>query len=70
VEARERLIGTSFRYALVNLAFTADVMSQGGYMVPPDAALGTTTSLTNLDKHAFHKSFVDYLDGLAGRQRR
>jgi hypothetical protein len=64
VEALETLIGTSFRYALVNLAFTADVMSKGGYMVPPDAALGSTTSLTNFYKHAFRKSFVDYLDGL------
>ena len=64
VPALETLIGTSFRYALVNLAFTADVMSQGGYLVPPDAALGATTSLTNLYKHAFRQSFVDYLDGL------
>jgi pimeloyl-ACP methyl ester carboxylesterase len=64
VEALETLIGTSFRYTLVNLAFTADVMSRGGYMVPPDAELGSTTSLTNFYKHAFRKSFVDYLDGL------
>jgi pimeloyl-ACP methyl ester carboxylesterase len=64
VEALETLIGTSFRYSLVNLAFTADVMSRGGYMVPPDAELGSTTSLTNFYKHAFRKSFVDYLDGL------
>jgi pimeloyl-ACP methyl ester carboxylesterase len=63
-EALETLIGTSFRYSLVNLAFTADVMGKGGYMVPPDAALGTTTSLTGFYKHAFRKSFVDYLDGL------
>jgi pimeloyl-ACP methyl ester carboxylesterase len=64
VPALETLIGTSFRYSLVNLAFTADVMSQGGYLVPADAALGSTTSLTNLYKHAFRQSFVDYLDGL------
>jgi pimeloyl-ACP methyl ester carboxylesterase len=64
VEALETLIGTSFRYSLVNLAFTADVMSKGGYMVPPDAALGSSTSLTNFFKHALRKSFVDYLDGL------
>ena len=64
LEALETLIGTSFRYSLVNLAFTADVMSKGGYMVPPDAELGSTTSLTNFYKHAFRKSFVDYLDGL------
>lgn len=64
MEALETLIGASFRYALVNLAFTADVMSRGGYMVPPDAELGSTTSLTNFYKHAFRKSFVDYLDGL------
>jgi hypothetical protein len=64
VEALETLIGTAFRYSLVNLAFTADVMSRGGYMVPPDAELGSTTSLTNFYKHAFRKSFVDYLDGL------
>jgi pimeloyl-ACP methyl ester carboxylesterase len=64
VEALETLIGTSFRYSLVNLAFTADVMSKGGYMVPPDAALSSTTSLTNFYKHGFRESFVDYLDGL------
>jgi pimeloyl-ACP methyl ester carboxylesterase len=63
-EALETLIGTSFRYPLVNLAFTADVIGKGGYMVPPDAELGTTTSLTDFYKHAFRKSFVDYLDGL------
>ena len=64
VEALETVIGTSFRYSLVNLAFVADVMSKGGYMVPPDAGLGPTTSLTNFYKHAFRTSFVDYLDGL------
>ena len=64
VEALETLIGTAFRYSLVNLAFTADVMSKGGYMVPPDAELGSTTSLTSFYKHAFRKSFIDYLDGL------
>ncbi len=38
-DALETLIGTSFRYSLVNLAFTSDVMSRGGYMVPRDAEL-------------------------------
>jgi pimeloyl-ACP methyl ester carboxylesterase len=64
VEALETLIGMSFRYSLVNMAFTADVMSRGGYMVPPDAELGTTTSLTSFYKHGFRQTFVDYLDGL------
>jgi pimeloyl-ACP methyl ester carboxylesterase len=64
VEALETLIGTSFRYSLVNLAFTSDVMSRGGYMVPRDARLTATTSLTNLYKHAFRRTFVDYVDGL------
>jgi pimeloyl-ACP methyl ester carboxylesterase len=63
-DALETLIGTSFRYSLVNLVFTADVMSKGGYMVSPDAELGATTSLTNLYKHAFRRTFIDYLDGL------
>jgi pimeloyl-ACP methyl ester carboxylesterase len=63
-EALETLIGAAFRYSLVNLAFTADVVSGGGYMVSPDAELDYSTSLTNLYKHAFRKSFVDYLDGL------
>jgi hypothetical protein len=63
-EALETLIGMSFRYSLVNMAFTADVMSKGGYMVPPDAELGTTTSLTSFYKHGFRRTFVDYLDGL------
>jgi pimeloyl-ACP methyl ester carboxylesterase len=63
-EALETLIGLSFRYALINLAFVGDVMSRGGYLVPPDAALGATTSLTNFYKHAGRLTFLDYLDGL------
>lgn len=64
IEALEMLIGTAFRFALVNLAFTADVISRSGYMVAPDAALTAATSLTNLYKHAFAKSFIDYFDQL------
>jgi pimeloyl-ACP methyl ester carboxylesterase len=34
-EALETLIGLSFRYSLVNLAFTSDVMSRGNYLCRP-----------------------------------
>lgn len=64
LEALETLIGLSFRYALINLAFVSDVMSRGGYMVSPDAALEASTSLTGFYKHASRLTFIDYLDGL------
>jgi hypothetical protein len=64
IEALETVIGTAFRFALVNLAFTADVISRSGYMVSPDAKLTAATSLTNFYKHAFAKSFIDYFDQL------
>jgi hypothetical protein len=63
-DALETLIGISFRLASANLAFASDVVSRGGYMVPPDAELDAATSLTNLYEHAIHLSFDDYIDGL------
>lgn len=63
-DALQSLIGMSFRYALVNLAFTSDVLRQANYMVPADAELGATTSLTNLLKHATRHTFLEFFDGL------
>jgi hypothetical protein len=63
-DALETLIGAAFRYSLANMAFTSDVISRSGYVVSPDADLGTTTSVTNFLKHLNRKTFVDFLDGL------
>ena len=64
IPALETLIGATFRLSLVNLAFSADLISHGGYTIPPDARLGTTTSLTGFLQHLGRRTFVDYLDGL------
>jgi hypothetical protein len=60
----ETVIGASFRLAAANMTFASDVMSRGGYMIPPDAEIGSATSLTNVFKHAVRHSFNDYIDGL------
>ena len=58
------LIGMTFRVANVNLMFSSDVISHAGYMVPADAQLGSTTSLTPFLGHLIHKTFADYIDGI------
>jgi predicted esterase len=63
-DALETLIGVTFRLANVNLMFTSDVMSRSGYMVPADAELGSTTSLTPFLGHLIGKSFTDYVNGI------
>jgi pimeloyl-ACP methyl ester carboxylesterase len=62
--ALETLIGMTFRVANVNLMFTSDVISKSAYMVPPDAQLGSTTSLTPFLGHLIDKTFGDYIDGI------
>ena len=63
-DALESVIGMSFRLSSANLIFTSDMMSDANYMVPRDAELEATTSLTSFFKDATRKSFEDYIDGI------
>ena len=45
-----------------NMVFTADVMNGGGYIVPKNAELTSTTSLTNYAMASYQTSFVDYFN--------
>jgi hypothetical protein len=56
------LVGTAFRLDSGNLAFTVDVMNGGGYIVPKNVKLTSTTSLTGYAMTAYHTSFVNYFD--------
>jgi hypothetical protein len=58
------LIGLSFRMSSNNMAFTSDVMSQSGYVVPKSKELSTSTSLTDYFKVGMRLSFETYLDEL------
>ena len=56
----EALIGISFRLSSSGMIFTADVMNDGGYVVPQGAVLTTGTSLTDLFLVCNRTSFEDY----------
>jgi hypothetical protein len=56
------LVGLSFRLSAANVAFTADVMNRMGYIVPSDATLTVSTSLTPYFDRAMHRGFEDYFD--------
>lgn len=56
----EILIGVSFRFASRDLIFTADVMSQAGYVVPANRELSPTDSLTPYFKVLGQTGFTDY----------
>lgn len=56
------LIGLAFRLAANNMAFTADVMNGGGYIVPRGAELRTTTSLTPFFQAGARAGFIRYLE--------
>ncbi len=58
------LIGLSFRMSSNNMAFTSDVMSQSGYVVPKSKELSTSTSLAEYYKVGMRLSFETYLDEL------
>jgi pimeloyl-ACP methyl ester carboxylesterase len=61
-EGLAALIGLAFRMSANNMAFTADVMNGGGYIVPRGARLRTSTSLTPFFKAGARAGFIDYLD--------
>jgi Alpha/beta hydrolase family len=58
------LIGLSFRFTSANLVFTSDVMNHTGYLVPAQAELTSTDSITDYFKVAMHVSFDDYFHDL------
>ena len=60
----ELLIGLTFRLTSNDMAFTSDVMTHAGYLVPKDAQLTATTSLTDALLVGLQLNFVDYFDGV------
>lgn len=58
------LIGAVFRLASANIAFTADVMSRSGYLVPADQDLRVSTSLTPFFDAAMRRGFIRYFEEL------
>lgn len=58
----EMLIGLAFRLTSNDLAFASDVMTNAGYVVPKDAQLTATTSLTDVFLQGMGLTFIDYFD--------
>ena len=54
------LIGFSFRLSSSSLIFAADVMNGGGYVIPRNAGLSNSTSLTPYSQVLFRTGFTDY----------
>jgi hypothetical protein len=63
-EALAALVGVSFRLSAANIAFTADVMSKSGYIVPPSRDLEVSTSLTPYFDKGMRRGFEEYLEQL------
>jgi len=59
-EGLAALIGMSFRLSSGNMVFTSDVFNNVGYIVPKNANLTGSHSLTDFSKVAYRVSFVDY----------
>ena len=58
------LIGITFRLASANIAFTADVLSRFGYIVPSDRTLSVSSSLTPYFDKSMRRGFGDYFEHL------
>jgi hypothetical protein len=56
------LIGLAFRLSAAHMIFAADVMNGGGYIVPTQARLTNSTSLTRYAMVAYRTRFVDYFN--------
>ncbi|GJL59089.1 MAG: hypothetical protein NPIRA03_19460 [Nitrospirales bacterium] len=54
------LIGTSFRIASSNMVFTADVLTNSGYIKPKNLVLSATDSVTDYFKVSNRVTFLDY----------
>lgn len=63
-EELESLIGLAFRFTSANLAFTSDVMTNSGLIVPKNLELGPASSLTEYFEVAIRMTFIDYFDDL------
>lgn len=63
-ETLARLIGFAFRLSSVNMAFTADVMTNAGFLVRKNTQLNVSTSLTIFAITGFRTTFENYLDGI------
>lgn len=59
-EVLAALIGTSFRLSSANMIFTADVLTNSGYIKPKNLVLSTTDSLTDYFKVSGQITFLDY----------
>lgn len=60
----EALIGLAFRFTSANLAFTSDVMTNSGLIVPKNLDLGPASSLTEYFETSIRMTFIDYFDDL------
>jgi pimeloyl-ACP methyl ester carboxylesterase len=58
----ELLIGVVFRLTSSDMAFTSDVMTNAAYVVPKNARLTATTSLTDVMIQGMRLNFVNYFD--------
>jgi len=56
------LIGLTFRMSSANMIFAADVMNGGGYIIPQNAHLTATTSLTRYAIVSYRTRFEDYFN--------
>lgn len=56
------LIGLAFRMNSANMIFSADVMNGGGYIVPKNARLTASTSLTRYAMVSYQTRFIDYFN--------
>ncbi|MCW5784314.1 MAG: VacJ family lipoprotein [Nitrospirales bacterium] len=54
------LIGTSFRLSSANMIFTADVLTNSGYIKPKNLVLSATDSVTDYFKVSNRVTFLDY----------
>ena len=57
----ETLIGFVFRLSALDLAFASDVLNGGGYIIPKNAYITPTTSLTGTLISGIGLSFTDYI---------
>jgi pimeloyl-ACP methyl ester carboxylesterase len=63
-EELEALIGLAFRFGSANLAFTSDVMTDSGVIVPKNLEPGPATSLTEYFEVSIRMTFIDYFNYL------
>ena len=60
----QALIGIDFRLSSENMAFTSDVLTQAGYVVPKGLELGRYARVTKYAKAFSRLSYLDYFKGI------